>query len=307
MPVVLRPVVVRLLLLSAAVATAVAVATPAEAASYRYWTYWWGAPAATSWSFAVTGPASHVPADGAVEGWRFQATTSSAGGSTPADGRAPSSVFAELCGTGSAPPGRKRVAVVVDYGTSADAPPGQSPPTPRVRGRCVTTSPGATGGEVITAATSSMRFDSGLLCALDGYPAGECAPVVGTGPFPTPPRPTTPTSTARPSRPTPSPPVATTTAAAPSGTAPRSASSPAARPAATGPTSGSALASGPGGPTPATATTAAGPSDLAASPISTAVPVPTSQGSGAPWTAALGVVLVAGLGAAAAARMRRSR
>ena len=48
----------------------------AKAAAYRYWTYW-QAPAG-AWVFATAGPATTVPTDGTVEGWRF-AVTSAAG------------------------------------------------------------------------------------------------------------------------------------------------------------------------------------------------------------------------------------
>ena len=46
-----------------------AVAAPAQAAAYRYWGYFHLTKGA--WAFAATGPAQIVPADGAVDGWRF--------------------------------------------------------------------------------------------------------------------------------------------------------------------------------------------------------------------------------------------
>jgi hypothetical protein len=163
-------------------AVALAAPTTASAAAYRYWTYWWGGAGESSWAFATAGAGAHVPADGAVEGWRFQTTASSAGGSPPADGRSPASVFAELCSTVAPVAGSKRVAVLIDSGTAADAPPGQTPPEPRLNGRCVTAAPAATGAALMAAAGAALRFDAGLLCAIDGYPGGECAPVVASAP-----------------------------------------------------------------------------------------------------------------------------
>ena len=303
-----------------AVATAVAAlgllaAPPASAASYRYWTYWWGATGASSWAFAGTGPGSHVPVDGAVEGWRFQTTPSASGGRMPADGRSPASVFAELCGAGTTPAGSKRVAVLLDYGTAADAPPGQSPPSPRLRGRCLTVPPATTGATLLAKADASLRFDSGLLCAIDGYPRGECAPVVATGPTPSrTPRPTASTPRPTSARPTSaastSPPTGTVASPRPAASTsapPPTATASAAQPPATSPGAGASAAPTttasaglpPAGGAPV-GTTTTPPS----TPIATGAPLPVDGGSGAPWGALLGLLVVVGLGGVAAIRMR---
>jgi len=62
------------------------IGTPAHAASYRYWSYWWVDQG--TWVFATAGPASSAPADGAVEGWRF-GITGLAGSSADAPGLDP--------------------------------------------------------------------------------------------------------------------------------------------------------------------------------------------------------------------------
>jgi hypothetical protein len=158
-------------------------AAPAEASTYRYWTYWWGAGSGgsqTGWRFAAVGPAGHRVGDAWVLGWRF-ATSTTSGGTAPRS----SASFASLCPSLAAPvPGSLRVALVVDYGTSSDAPPGQQPPTTStVRVECTTVPTGASGVTVLNTVGVSVRSSDGLICALDGYPVGECAPVV---PDPTP-------------------------------------------------------------------------------------------------------------------------
>jgi len=97
---------VRLRVLLAATVTVlaatVASAAPAAATSYRYWTYWHGQ--GSSWTFSSYGPAAR-PADGAVEGWRFEVSVAT-GSSTPPRA-APS--FATICDTTPAVADRKRV------------------------------------------------------------------------------------------------------------------------------------------------------------------------------------------------------
>ena len=54
--------------LAAAVVAIVLVTSPAQAAAYRYWTYWQAPVGAAAWTFGTQGPGTSVPADGAVEG-----------------------------------------------------------------------------------------------------------------------------------------------------------------------------------------------------------------------------------------------
>ena len=145
-------------------------AAPAEAAAYRYWTYWKGA--ASGWTFATAGPATTVPADGSVEGWRFAVSTQAG---RPGDRPGPAPDFATICGSATAPAGSKRVALVVDPGPAAIAPAGQSPATPLTT--CVVAPAEATGYQVLRSMTT-VRTDAGLICGISGYPVEECAPVV---------------------------------------------------------------------------------------------------------------------------------
>ncbi len=153
-------------LLAAALAT-VTMAAPAQAAAFRYWSYWQGASG--TWVAAPTGPGDYTLVDSDVQGWRFAITTDMP--NQPPD-NAP--VFADLCpdlaAAGSAA-GQLRVAVVIDPGFAADAPEGQTPPTDVVS--CVTVPEGSTGNQALAAA-GAVTDDNGLVCSINDYPAGEC-------------------------------------------------------------------------------------------------------------------------------------
>jgi hypothetical protein len=152
--------------LTAALA-AVALAAPAQAAAYRYWSYWQGATG--TWVAAQTGPGDHTLVDSDVQGWRFTITTDMP--SQPPD-NAP--VFADLCpdlAAAGATSGEVRVAVVIDAGYTADAPEGQTPPGDVVS--CVTVPEGSTGNQALAKA-GAITEENGLVCAINGYPEGEC-------------------------------------------------------------------------------------------------------------------------------------
>lgn len=142
-----------------------ALAPAAGADPLRFWGYWQNK--GDSWQFATTGPAQAKPKDGAVEGWRFAVSKGEQG--TPPRAKAD---FDEICKTERARQGRKRVAVVVDYGERPDAPKGQTPPAPRTG--CAVVAPGATGADALAAVTKAQSDTKGLVCAIDAYPAGAC-------------------------------------------------------------------------------------------------------------------------------------
>jgi hypothetical protein len=218
-------------------------------------------------------------------------TTEAGGKKTP---RA-QAAFGSLCpGMGPAASGEKRVAVVVDYGTTDDAPPGERPPgAGTVRVECVTVPADVKAVAVLNAAGVSLRWGSnGLVCGIDGYPRTECAAVVAD---PTP----TPTRTS--AKPTPKPTTArpSTTSAAPGAVDPTSAA-----PSSAAPSSSSAA------PTPSAADPSAEETE-APLPVSSGAPVAsgTEGGSGSsPAGPAVGLALVLALGAGAwwTARGRRA-
>jgi hypothetical protein len=155
-----------IMLLTASLA-AVALAAPAQAAAYRYWSYWQGDTG--TWVAAQTGPGDHTIVDSDVQGWRFTITAE-----TPTQGPDNAPVFADLCpdlaATG-APAGQVRAAVVIDAGYSADAPEGQTSPADVLS--CVTVPEGSTGNQALAAA-GAVAEDGGLVCSINGYPEGEC-------------------------------------------------------------------------------------------------------------------------------------
>jgi hypothetical protein len=271
-------------------------AVPAQAATYRYWTYWWGADSGKSgggWTFAHVGPAAHHAGDGWVLGWRFGTSVTTNGGAQPRQ----SARFADLCPTLAATPGKDRVALVIDYGTTQDAPPGQHPPlVGSVRVECLSLPSHPSGVAVLNAANVSVRQnDDGLLCALDGYPRNECAPIVAD-PTPTPSPTRSSTHVPSPTRPP--------TSGATTSTLPRSgASSPATdmTPAATGSPAGSEPSPSSSSGSAALVTTgSSGPGAQGTLPAVSGSPAASVSDPGSsPVPAAAGVVLVAVIGGSA--------
>ena len=137
----------------------------ANAVAYRYWGYfqWDG----STWQFATKGPDQVKPADGTVEGWRF-ATASEDSTRTP---RVEQVSFDDICGDTEAESGKKRVAVVVDYGRSADTEDGSTPPDPKAE--CASIAEDASGLEVL-GSVADVRTDKALVCGVDGHPATGC-------------------------------------------------------------------------------------------------------------------------------------
>lgn len=148
------------------------IGTPAHAASYRYWSYWWVDQG--TWVFATAGPASSAPADGAVEGWRF-GITGLAGSSADAPGLDPGAAFDQACASTPQREGRKRVAVIIDPGPPSAAPPGEQPGAP-VLG-CASVDVDANGYQVLRS-LRQVRTEDGLVCAIGGYPSSGCAEIV---------------------------------------------------------------------------------------------------------------------------------
>jgi hypothetical protein len=130
---------------------------------YRFWGYYqWSG---SQWAFAQKGSDVVVPADGAVEGWRY-----AVGGAKPRVPRAAGD-FNAICGPTAAETGKKRVALVIDPGTPTDSATGAAPPP--ATGTCVVTDQKATGAKIL-AAVAKVRIEKGLTCGIAGYPASGC-------------------------------------------------------------------------------------------------------------------------------------
>ena len=167
-------------LLMAAVALCVA-AVPAQAAGYRYWSFWERDGA--RWTYATQGPSTARPAAGSVEGFRFAVSEDSADASRPRG----TADFGSICGATDAVAGKKRVGLVVDFGTAADAPSGERPPARRTA--CAVVAGDATTAQALAAVAKPLRYDANaLLCAIAGYPEKGCGEKVaasgtsGSGP-----------------------------------------------------------------------------------------------------------------------------
>ncbi|WP_179892942.1 SCO2322 family protein [Streptomyces sp. b84] len=163
----LRAPVVALLAALVAASAVLLGAGSAEAAGYRYWSFWDGN--GKNWEYATQGPSLLRPDDGAVQGFRFAVSEDSGDAAQPR--RAPD--FGAICADTPAKDGRKRVALVIDPGTAADAPDGEEPPAPRTA--CAQVAPDASSAEALASVAKPLRYDSSaMLCAISGYPKSGC-------------------------------------------------------------------------------------------------------------------------------------
>ncbi|MGC0332286.1 hypothetical protein RKD23_005276 [Streptomyces sp. SAI-170] len=154
-------------LLAALLFTGAATAQSAHAAGYRYWSFWDRDGA--RWVYATQGPATARPSDGDVQGFRFAVSEDSQDADQPRG----TADFAAICADTPAQKGKKRVALLLDFGTPADAPSGETPPPARTA--CARVSPDATTAEALAAVAKPLRYDTNaLLCAISGYPEQGC-------------------------------------------------------------------------------------------------------------------------------------
>ena len=140
--------------------------TSANAADYRYWTFW--VTTSDQWSFANEGAGTLKATDQMVTGWKF-AITGADNGTPPNQ----SAVFSELCPDTSEQAGVLRVAVVVDFNDASVAPEGETPPSESLI-NCVTVNDGQTAADALNAAGLEVRANDGFVCGINGYPKEEC-------------------------------------------------------------------------------------------------------------------------------------
>ncbi|MEL5955356.1 SCO2322 family protein [Streptomyces sp. CLV115] len=154
---------------------AVLGAGPAQAAGYRYWSFWEGS--GSGWTYATQGPSLVRPDDGAVQGFRFSVSEDSQDSAKPRR----AAEFTKICADTPAEDGTKRIALVIDPGTAADAPAGEKPPAPRTA--CARVAPDASAAEALASVAKPLRYNSdAMLCAISGYPGSGCGEQVsGSG------------------------------------------------------------------------------------------------------------------------------
>ncbi|MFE2376245.1 SCO2322 family protein [Streptomyces sp. NPDC059398] len=174
----------RLTVLAVVVGTALTALTafgaaPAQAAGYRYWSFW--DRTGSGWQYATQGPSTARPADGDVQGFRFAVSADSQDASKPRVPAGGGLTFGAICAKTPAKGGSKRIALVVDFGTAADAPGGEKPPAERTV--CARVGGDATSAEALAAVAKPLRYNSdALLCSIAGYPRTGCGEQVsGTG------------------------------------------------------------------------------------------------------------------------------
>ncbi|WP_055694863.1 SCO2322 family protein [Streptomyces prasinopilosus] len=164
-----------LVLFLAALLPLLAGAGQAQAAGYRYWSFW--DLGGDGWTYATQGPSVARPADGDVQGFRFAVSEESDDSAQPRG----AADFDTVCAKTPARDGSKRVALVLDFGTAHDAPSGETPPARRTA--CARVAPDASTAEALASVAGPLRYDSSaLLCAIAGYPQRGCGEQVsGTG------------------------------------------------------------------------------------------------------------------------------
>jgi hypothetical protein len=161
------------LVLALGAAFAVLGAGPAQAAGYRYWSFW--ERTGGSWTYATQGPSTAHPSDGDVVGFRYAVSEDSADAVQPRGAAG----FDAICAKTPAEAGAKRIALVIDSGTAADAPGGETPPAARTV--CARVDADATAADALAVAAPPLRYDANaLLCAIGGYPESGCAEQVST-------------------------------------------------------------------------------------------------------------------------------
>lgn len=157
----------RLVLLFLAAFLLIGSAGQAQAAGYRYWSFW--DRDGDHWVYATQGPSLARPSDGDVQGFRFAVSEDSGDAARPRGAAG----FEAICAKTPAEDGSKRVALVLDFGTASDAPSGETPPAPRTG--CASVPPDATTADALAAVAGPLRYDtSALLCAIAGYPRSGC-------------------------------------------------------------------------------------------------------------------------------------
>jgi len=145
----------------------------AQAVGYRYWSFW--DLTGGKWTYATQGPSTARPSDGDVQGFRFAVSEDSQHAVQPRGDRD----FTSLCASTPAQSGKKRIALVIDFGVPADAPSGETPPSPRTA--CARVPSDATTADALASVAKPLRYDTNaLLCAIAGYPRTGCGDQVTT-------------------------------------------------------------------------------------------------------------------------------
>ena len=86
--------------------------------------------------------------------------------------------FKKICAGVKADKDTKRIAVVIDFGSSSYSPKGEK--VKKTITTCVRTAKESQGIDVLGQVTKIRAAGSGLICGLAGYPAKECGVEIAT-------------------------------------------------------------------------------------------------------------------------------
>lgn len=139
--------------------------------AYAYWLYYTVADGKLVYQ-ETAGPATFVPEDGGIEAYRYAAAVFPPKQAPRID--LEKVTFDAVCGDTEAETGKKRVAVVIDYGIDGDAPAG-GPDAPDPVAECAVVATDANGLQTLQSVAKVRTGDQSSLCAIDAYPSGgEC-------------------------------------------------------------------------------------------------------------------------------------
>ncbi|CAB4717179.1 unannotated protein [freshwater metagenome] len=157
------------------ITTSTLVISSSEAASkgWRYWGYFQAAPGKTAWTPAMTGPTVDI-SDGAVEGWSFVFSSDD----VPSIAPKVKPSFKAICGSTKPDSDTKRIALVVEFGSTTWAPKGEH--VAKTITRCVRTAKTSQGIDVLGQVVKVRAAASGLICGINGYPSKECGVEIST-------------------------------------------------------------------------------------------------------------------------------
>ena len=153
----------------------VGLAAPAQAEDpYAYWLYYTVEDGAFVYQ-ETEGPGTFVPEDGGIEAFRYASALYPPTQAPRAD--LTEVTFEAVCGDTEAVDGKKRVAVLIDYGLDGDAPGDADEDAPDPRAECAAVPVDATGYQTLSAVAEIRTDADGGVCGVDGYPAaGDCFP-----------------------------------------------------------------------------------------------------------------------------------
>lgn len=139
---------------------------------YTYWGYYTWNAKKKSWDYATVGAndRTKLPADGDVYGFRWALVVNN-----PRLPRAAGD-FDAICGSEQAGSGEKRVALVIDPGTTSDAV--GSDETPPAEGLCAVVKESFTVQQALESLVPIRTGNGGLICGIDGYPSQGCGDTI---------------------------------------------------------------------------------------------------------------------------------